>query len=514
MTPTQDADPVPTPHPPPTTATDAGRFAGWLDHVSLTLTLPRTRDELMSALAAQQMEAPLDDLVRTYVHELTHTGQALGTTLGYYTWLLRSVQHDYVVRMLKWLVHDAGLPIRTPLIRYLPTVGAAPLEPDGNDDTEHDAKVTGLLHGWQMAEVMIAEIAGTPQGFLHSAVQMPVAATTWERRWSRMQSNIAELYETPERRWPDELFVALNREPVTPVPDQYVASLAFTSTTFMFSVPSVMESAALAVELSPADESGLREVLDGSGTRSGAEEIELYHLLDRTAKAYPGLPARSLLATHLAACDVALNPPCLPLHLLDRHALNLKELHPVARVIQIWLALGDDIEPARDIDDALRCADDICAALGWTSVSAVLGRAAQSYDVTGSDPRGRAFATAMRGRLHYAPLLHNPWVPIWSTGALAKAYRAELVPAFWAFDDDWIPGSEDNERTDRLTFTTLLFEWTRSIMLGRPDPLRLPVPMPAEFRDRYARMLAQGMSQLVGRTLRAPVVANPRGAAG
>ena len=135
----------------------------------------------------------------------------------------------------------------------------------------------------------------------------------------------------------------------------------------------------------------------------------------------------------------------------------------------------------------------------------------RDYSGTGSDPRGRAFATAMKARLHYAPLLHNPWVPIWSTGVLANAFRAELVPAFWDFEDDWIPGSEDNDRTGRLTFTTLLGQWTRSMMLGRPDPLRLPVPMPAGLRDRYARMLADGVSELVGKTLHPPVVANPPG---
>jgi hypothetical protein len=100
-------------------------------------------------------------------------------------------------------------------------------------------------------------------------------------------------------------------------------------------------------------------------------------------------------------------------------------------------------------------------------------------------------------------------VPIWSTGALANAYRAELVPAFWAFDDDWLPGSDDTERTDRFIFTTLLFQWTRSMMVGRPDPLRLPVPMPADIRDRFARLLAQGLSEMVGKSLRPPVVANP-----
>jgi hypothetical protein len=294
-----------------------------------------------------------------------------------------------------------------------------------------------------------------------------------------------------------------------------VAMLAFSATTFTFSVPAVMESAALAVELSPADESGLRDVMDGSAPRSGAEEIELYDLFDRTAKAYPGLPPRSLLATHLAACDVALNPPCLPIHLVDRKTVNLKELHPVGRVIEIWQRLGDEIAPARDIDDALRCADDICAALEWTSVSAVLATAAENYTATGSDPRGRAFATAMQARRHYAPLLHNPWVPLWSTGPLANAYRAELVPAFWVFDDDdWIPGSQDNDRTDRLIFTTLLFQWTRSMMLGRPDPLRLPVPMPANIRDHFARLVARALSEFVGRNLQPPTVANPPGTAG
>lgn len=498
MTDTQDADAAPSPHPPPATATDAGRFAGWLDHVSLTVTLPRSREELVSALGGQAVDAPLGDLVRTYVHELAHTGQALGTTLGYYTWMLRSVQHDYVVRMLKWLVDDACLPIRTPLIRYLPTVG--------------DDKATGLIHGWQIAEAMIAEIAGTPQGFLHSGAQIPVGGTTWEQRWSRMQGNIAELYERGDHRSPDELYLALHREPVTPVPDDYAAMLIAVALTYTYSVPAVMESAALAVELSPADEAGVRSVLDGSGARSGAEEIEQYHLFDRTARAYPGLPARSLLATHLAACDVALNPPCLPIHILDRRTLHLEELHPVARVIEIWKRLGDEIAPARDIDDALRCADDICAALGWTSVSAVLARAAGSFGAGGSDPRGRAFATAMQARLHYAPLLHNPWVPLRATGVLADAYKAELVPAFWAFADDWAPGSGDSDRTDRLAFTVLLFQWTRSIALGRPSPLRLPVSMPAEIRDRYARLLAAAMSELVGRALHPPVVANPAGA--
>src|SRR5688572_15917865 len=88
-------------------------------------------------------------------------------------------------------------------------------------------------------------------------------------------------------------------------------------------------------------------------------------------------PRAGRLATHLAACDVALNPPCLPTLLVDRQALDLEALHPVGR----WRRSGNDSATRSsrrtDIDDALRCADHICAALGWTSVSTVVRTAAR-----------------------------------------------------------------------------------------------------------------------------------------
>jgi hypothetical protein len=480
---------------PAASASDAGQFAGWLDHVSLTLSMSNTREQLIAGLKAQAKDEPLSDVIRTYVHELAHAGQALGTTLGYYTWMLRSVQADYVVRMLRWLVQDAQLPLNVPLITYVPSVQA------------YDSTAAGLVQGWQITEWLISELAGSVEGLLHAAVQKPIAATTWPERFTRLQSNIAELYETPDNKWPDEFFLALWAQPVRSPDDNYVAlTTAGLATIPFFTVPTVMESAALAVELSPADEAGVQEAIERSTRTRTVEELELYQLLGRTRRAYPHLSARSLLATHLAACDVALNPPCLPDHLLDRRAVDFKELHPVARILEIWQVLGHDVVPARDIDDALRCADDICGALGWTRVSEVLRRAADNYSDQATDPRGRAFAMAMKGRIAYPPLLHNPWVPLWGSGTLAELYRKELMPAFWVFADDWSPEVEDSARLDRLFFDMLRVQWTRSMMLGRPATLQTPVPLPDEIRAHYSRLLAQTFSDAIGKKLRPPVL--------
>ncbi len=86
---------------------------------------------------------------------------------------------------------------------------------------------------------------------------------------------------------------------------------------------------------------------------------------------------------------------------------------------------------------------------------------------------------------------------------------AQLVPVFWAFEDDWIPGSQDNARTDALVFTTLLLQWTRSMMLGQSASLQLPVPMPPEVREYYSHLVARVVSEEVGRSLHPPVVGNP-----
>lgn len=119
---------------------EAGEFVAWLDEVSLTLTISHTRKELDAGLGALTPDRPLNDISRTYVHELAHSTQALGTTLGYFTWMLRSAQSDYVLRMLRWLVQDAKRPVRMQLIRYLPTLDA------------YDRKATGLVHGWLITE--------------------------------------------------------------------------------------------------------------------------------------------------------------------------------------------------------------------------------------------------------------------------------------------------------------------------------------------------------------------------
>jgi hypothetical protein len=319
-----------------------------------------------------------------------------------------------------------------------------------------------------------------------------------------------ELYETPNSKWPNELFSALHAEPLIQRTDNYITLM--TAMPAMgrgrFTTSAVMESAALAVELSPGDYGGFRHAIELSQQATRVEQHEYYYLLTRTGNAYPNLPVQSLLATHLAACDVALNPPCLPIHLLDRQVIDFRELHPSARIVAVWLTLGERVTPARDIDDALRCADDICTALGWTTVSDVIKRAAWFYNDEGKDPRGRAFAKAVKGRVAYPPLLHNPWVPLFGSGPLAAIYQEELSPAFWLFEDDWAPGGSP-ERADRMLFDTLRTKWTRSMMLGSSVNLRSPVPLPENARDYYARILASFFSDTVGKRIRPPDIVDP-----
>lgn len=476
----------------------AGPFEGWLDHVSLALNMSYSREQLAAAMRTQAKNKPLNDICRTFAHELAHTGQALGTTLGYYTWMLRSVQSDYVTRMLRWLVQDVNLPLKSPLITYLPSLD------------EYDDKAAEMIHGWQMTEVLISEIAGTGGGYLHAAVQPPALKTEWSARWAGLQCAILELYQGPGSKWQEELSSALRAEPSTQHPDNFIALMTAMPAIGrgVFTTPAVMESAALAVELSPDDDGGFRDAIELSRRATRVEQHEYYSLLDRTSRAYPKLPVRSLLATHLAACDVVLNPPCLPIHLLDRRAIDFQELHPSARIVAVWMILGEKIAPARDIDDALRCADDICTALGWTTVSDAIKRAAWFYNDQGRDPRGQAFAKAVKGRAAYPPLLHNPWVPLFGSGALATMYQEELSPALWVFEDGWVPGGSP-ARADRMLFDALRTQWTRSMMLGRPVDLCSPVPLTDNAREHYARILAWFFSGAVGKRIRPPKIVDP-----
>jgi hypothetical protein len=482
---------------PPADASTAD-FEGWLDHVSLTLSMTGTRQQLISDLKAQSKNQPLGGRARTYVHELAHVSQALGTTLGYYIWMLRSVQVDSVLRILTWFA-DTGLPLRTPLLKYTPTIKVK------------DAKLTGLLHGWQIAEMAISELAGTQQGFLHTGMVPAVFATPWPQRFKRLQSNITEIYETSGTRYPQEFFLALFNERVNPSSEEHEAMIiAMMATVPFFSVASVMESAALAVELSPEDETGLDQAMVDVTHARRYEEHEQYQMLTRTRRAYPQVSARSILATHLAACDVALNPPCLPGHLVMRKDVSYNELHPTARVLAIWNTLSSGrIRPAKDIDDALRCADDICTELGWSTVSEVLNATAASYSDTGRDYRGRAFAKAVKGRLLYPPLLHNPWVPLWASGPLADMYWEDLVPAFFSIGTDCFPGGKDPARADQLTWATLRAQWARAIMLQRSARLQMPVSVSEKIRNHYREMLVQEFSAVAGRRLAEPIIENP-----
>jgi hypothetical protein len=110
----------------------------------------------------------------------------------------------------------------------------------------------------------------------------------------------------------------------------------------------------------------------------------------------------------------------------------------------------------------------------------------------------------MQGRTAYPPLLHNPWVPVWGSGALADLYKAELMPAFWVFDDDWIPG--ETERTNGLLFQSLRDQWARSMMLGKPAVLQSPVQLPDNVLERFQSALALSFSEMIGKELRPPSV--------
>ena len=151
----------------PQAVLNTDQFEGWLDHVSLVLNIACSRQQLDAALGSQAIDEPLSNLCRTYVHELTHVNQALGTTIGYYTWMLRAVQADNVVRMLQWLV-EMQLPLYRRLITYLPSTEM------------FDDRAAGHIHGWQIAESLISELAGSPKGYLSSGNKFPIEATTWE----------------------------------------------------------------------------------------------------------------------------------------------------------------------------------------------------------------------------------------------------------------------------------------------------------------------------------------------
>ena len=266
------------PQPLPPSAAAAGEFEAWLEAMLfLTLTMSHTHKQLDAAIEAVTQDKPLNDICRTYVHELTHSAQALGSTLGYYTWMLRSTQADYVLRMLKWLV-KADLPVMMPLLDYLPTLDA------------YDDMATGMVHGWQITESLISELAGSVPGFLHAGVQEPMAGITWPERWKRLQSNITELYESPGHKRPDQFFMALWAEPVVSYDDQQASQVQALLVSRLFTIPAVMESAALAVELSPADEKGLSKALAAASRAGTGEEHEMYDSSSGPGEPIPACP--------------------------------------------------------------------------------------------------------------------------------------------------------------------------------------------------------------------------------
>jgi hypothetical protein len=482
-----------TPRPPPS-ASDATTEAvqGWLDSVSLTLSLDCTREELASALGRQKRDQPLNEVARSYAHELTHAGQALGTTLGYYLWMLRDYQQLCVVRLLRWLIR-AGQPLKTPLVDYIALFST---------DVTEEAQV--LLQLWAVAEAQIAEILGSESAYLHAAMQQDIGLIPWANKWRTLQAAISRMYVSP-----DTFIDSLGDEPVTNYDERVEANRAFgRSMGGGFDVPGVMESAALAVELSPADEDGLAQAL----TLASSAMTDYLTLLKRTSNAYPGLSCRSLLATHLAACDVVLNPPCLPVHFLVRNGLNFDELSPSGRLTSVWLTLGEKIRPARDIDDALRCSDEICTTLGWVPVSTVIQLCADTYKQKASNPRGTAFGQAMHTRASYAPLLHNPAVTMFGTGQLQDVFFQHLSPAFLVLYDNWMPWpGKDKNRAVTLLLDTLRHRWLRSIMIGHPAIIETPVPTPNnKDLKKLGRLMAAGLAEAIGTKVQPPVIHNPQ----
>ena len=244
--------------------------------------------------------------------------------------------------MIAHRMMEAGRDLSFPLIKAIRAPGV---------DASLQETLQELLFRWQLLEDMANQFIGTVSDVLGTSEK--IVSIPFIGRFSSVQYELAQVW--PRRHFED-LFVEQERTRTRVSRDRRVdaevdALTIFTRAQSAVGYSGVFECAALASEYFPDHVAEL-------GATMRRRHMTYTHLLSRILRQLEGHAPATQTATALAVFDATLNAPILPIHAGLRGGIATKELHPELRALTLIAALGE-VQPATNIDDCLRCADDL-----------------------------------------------------------------------------------------------------------------------------------------------------------
>lgn|GEM_PF-5126759 len=460
----------------------------WINVDSLQATVRGSAADLGRQLRESELGQPLPELVRAYLHERVHLYQSLTTTFGLYPWLLQAAQTLIVGFLMHRLVHRCQVPLKSPLREYVRTNG-------------HWNTVKDLVQQWDWLEAAISELTATPSYF--ALAHGPGLSLAWPEQFRFVQLVIDRLYRG--NVGPDEVQASLVNEPLRRRDDDMPENLLNMERAFvpeMFSLVAVMESAAYAYELAGWGE---RREYKQAVRSGGYSKAEYTLLLDETKRALrKGTRNQSVLAAHLALCDLALNPPILPQHQRIRHGISIQELHPVARTATLWAHAGQ-VAPPRSLDEAPRYEIELAEHLGWVSPTAIVASGAWHGSLGDDNARDALYLKGLLCRQKWPTVFYDP--------RLVYSQHAAVRTIFESFDFSIVQCDDGTvfPAHARGGFTIikhhLMNQWHRQLFLGEPERLTAPLGTPPaliqEFCDQAEALLTD---ELGGHPVNGPVV--------
>ena len=469
-------------------ATDPTTLLAWFDLAGLYASVDIRSDELHDALANATYGEPVAEGARAYIHERAHLFQAVGSTIGFYAYLLQLAQTAIVGFLMHRLVHRCGVALRAPLREFARSLPTAWQE------------VEDLIQQWDWLEASVAELTASPD-YVAAVTNPYLVPSRWSARFRYTQLAIHALYE-PESQEVTADALAQEPESETEAIPEAAAFAGRLLTHEIMSVGGVMESAAYAYELDAFGEEG--ELAEAAG--SLAYEKGAYALLIQDTKHLLGRRVRDeeLLATHVALCDLALNPPVLPQHLRIRNGLRRDELSPTSRIVALWTH-ADVVETPKTFREIPRYEIELSRALGWTLPHEIVGAGAWHGRLKNHDPRETMYLDVLRHR-QVLPMVVSDAQYLFSREPAVRRLFERVDFSIVSCRDGAIHPA-DPERAQLLVKYYLMHQWHRQLFLGEPERLVAPVGVPPSVvRDFCDEMSALLEAELGGHAVNGPVV--------
>ena len=439
---------------------------------------------------------PLPDVPRSELHERTHLVHATTTPVGVYLQRLSLVQREMVMRMLELLV-EAGVPIRTPLVDHVRSLGGATR-----------AALDGPLHGWLAAERVRLELTGTGRmltafarrfpdaaALPHIAAARSTAVCMWvliDRPADPTRADIAEVAEAGRAPSPEQ-HAAVRRA------EQRIHAMVAAPT-----LTAIEESAAFATEY--VGDERLPDIPFRSGGPHDADAPygRLVALARELAPALAAADASTTILTLRAVAELVHFAPVLH-ELRDLSgASDPTAFAPLIRWSQVLTARA--FRPLTSVLDHGPFCEELCAELGWPTPQQIALRVGSFRDHAVFDPVSSRFAHALDARLLRPWMYVDPWV-----GAVVR----DRVDAAWSrtvqFDHLFFRDTEWHRPTSpvsRWQFHGYLYDtWMRQIALAAPTDVWLPFAMSAEDRAGAVEELRSHLGEDLAATVGLPTIA-------